>query len=141
MIGYDYSEKITLHKLCMPITLELTLNKKKYPIFFIGIRPNTLLTGKYFCERLDPVGQGFIHQYSYNILQYQIAYKRPNRFMNQYTIGSSKDFGQKYRITISCNFGGRIEFSKLDFIPYERRLKNNELAVSLTYFLIHEKKI
>jgi hypothetical protein len=50
---YTCIEKITFHKLCFPVTagLDVKLGDKLHTIVSAGIRPNLIVSGKYFVER------------------------------------------------------------------------------------------
>lgn len=132
---YTYSEKITFHKLCFPLTVGLNtkVSDKLNTIVSAGLRPHILVSGKYFVERNEQTGsQTYTHQYSYNPLISEWGLNPVERFGFQYTIGISGRFKQN-DISINYNLGYPVRFGRVDYPSYYRELKNNELTISLIH--------
>jgi hypothetical protein len=132
---YTYIENITFHKLCFPLTagLNIQLGGNFSTIVSAGIRPNLLVSGKYFVERSEQMGsQTYSHQYTYNPLLSEWGFNPAERFAFQYTFGISARLKHN-EISINYIPGYTIEFERTDYPSYYRGLRNNELNISLIH--------
>jgi hypothetical protein len=131
-----YIERITIHKLCIPVgtVIKLNIEKKKYYVLSLGIRPQINLSGKYYNERYEPIGQGYRIIDEYNPLVSAWRFYSAERFTIQGFLGISKRLNKN---DISFNFipGYFLKFTQIDYPPYIRKLWNNEFSLSLIHFL------
>ena len=132
---YTYIENITFHKLCFPLTagLNIKLSGKLNTIVSAGIRPNLLVSGKYFVDRNVRMGsQTYMLEHTYNPLINEWGLNPAERFAFQYTFGISARLKNNY---ISINYipGYPITFQRTDYPDYNRELRNNEFNISLIH--------
>lgn len=130
-----YIENITFHKLCFPLTagLNLKLSGKLNTIVSAGIRPNLLVSGKYFVDRNVQMGrQTYMIEDNYNPLLSEWGLNPAERFSFQYTFGISARIKHN---DISINYipGYLIRFERADDPSYYRELRNNEFSISLIH--------
>ena len=134
----EYREKITFHKLCIPLTMGFRFNKKKlHPSIFIGIKPNFFLYGKYYTEsNYSPYPINIVE---YNPLNPNQAEMPAKRFKNQYIFGLAGNIRQNLNITASVNIGKDIEFAQHkpqnpnDSFIGRISLQNIDCGISLIY--------
>ena len=117
---YTCIEKITFHKLCFPVTagLNVKLGDKLHTIVSAGIRPNLIVSGKYFVERNEQMGlQTEMIQHSYNPLNNAWGLNGAERFAFQYTFGILARLKHN-DISIGYSPGYRIRFERTDYPAY-----------------------
>jgi hypothetical protein len=99
--GIEEVETIEFQKVCIPMTVGLTFKVLRIsPSFFIGYRPNLLLSGKKetYIKTFDLFYDG----------------SKAKRYINQFTIGLSLEVLNALRVNLYCCTGQAIEYS----IPY-----------------------
>ena len=130
-----YIENVTFHKLCFPLTagINIKLSDKLNTIVSAGIRPNLLVSGKYFVDRNVPMGsQTYELEHTYNPLIREWGLNPAERFAFQYTFGISARLKHN---DISINYipGYSVRFQRTDYPYYNRYLRNNEFSISLIH--------
>ena len=113
--------------------LNIKLSGRLNTIVSAGIRPNLLVSGKYFIDRNVQMGsQTYMLEHTYNPLNREWGLNPAERFAFQYTFGISARLKHN---DISINYipGYQIRFQRTDYPYYNRDLRNNEFSISLIH--------
>jgi hypothetical protein len=136
-------ENLTLHKVCLPLTLGYTFGMLRLkPAFYLGARPNYFLTGKYHSRVIvdfEDNSNDLFTETIYNPVSPQQAAVPVSRVNLQLLAGISTQVGKRIRANLSVSRGQHLYFSQFppwDFwMQWTTGYKNIDLTMSVTCLL------
>jgi hypothetical protein len=103
----DYWENLTIHKVCMPLILGYVFKVGKIkPSFYLGVRPNGLLSAKEYYAFQNYDGSRYeVRENLFHKIDGVDDYKPPKRLLCHVSTGLSSPIGQHLQININFNYG------------------------------------
>jgi len=136
---HDIWENQTFHKLCLPLTIGLSLKVwKLQPTIFIGYRQNYFISGKYYSKSIfdhDDPARDATNENDLNPLDRNEIEWTAKSFQRQFIYGFTTAIGQHLKISVTVARGQRIHYSEsaISCLPYG--FQNNDYLATVTYFL------
>jgi hypothetical protein len=138
----DEWDEHKFQKLAFPLTVgySLQISKVIKPSIFLGLRPNLIIKGNYYCKQVlysqdNPIG--YESENNYNPLNSDEVEVSIDRFTNQFLFGISTLVGQHIKIIFCFNLGQDLSYGPYSTPDGEemKSLENKEFGISLIYLL------
>ncbi len=130
----DTWENLSFHKLCIPLTIGYNFKTHKInPTIFIGLRPNFILTGRYYYKYKfdhDNNTKDLTREQNFDLFD---PNQNAKHFNNQFLLGFSVSTGTHLEFVLNFILGQGISFEKyIGPSPFIIFL-NNDFSISIKY--------